>query len=1103
MDCLKCGFANPEGARFCAGCGMAVAKINCPHCSTDNSPGSRFCNSCGQSLADDAPEEIQRTSNAERRILTVLFCDLVDSTVLVDNLDPELSRAIIKDFQRISKQVIESLDGRVSTYLGDGIVALFSGHESNAESAINTALQINREIDKTEGSFSKSGQRISVRCGIATGLAVVGDDMLGNTQIRQETAVGLPLNLAARIQSLAEPGGVAIGEATHKITRGLFDFEDIGQYELKGIKEPQQVWRVLAEKSISSRFVAHAAEMTPMVDRTQTLKALTACWRNSRKNIAETVVLTGEAGVGKSRITQELLQSIDENGHCYNLQYQCSPYHANTALYPIISRLKGAAGFENNDSSAQKLNKLETLIRRSSSNLQRDMPAFIDLLSLPEDSRWPAPNLDPDEKKEWIWSCLIDNMIQLSIENQLLITVEDVHWIDHSTNELIHWMVSAIQGHAVMLLITSRPGYEPEFINQPNVTMLDVERLPNKYSQELLDQIRGKNNLPDDVLDEIVQRTEGIPLFIEELSKGLIEGLSVRSKDRGKDEDAVISLPATLQDSLLARLDRLPEESRSIAHLAAVIGREFAFDLLEKVAGYQDKNLYQTLTPLFQAQLILQHRAPPNAVYSFKHALVRDVAYETLLKRDLIDIHLGIARVIESDYTDICEQSPELIAHHFTEGCDYEKAVKYWLIAGKQACRDSATVEARSDLEKALALLGNIENSERASRYELEILLALGPVIMSVHGTGANETHAIYLRAFEISNEDDDAELRFVALWNRWRISVDDGFRKVVPWADELLYLAKKTNSVGQLLQAHHCQWGTLYNLGDQRSCCEHIEAGMQFYDESAHRNHASLYGGHDPKVCGYSQSALSLWLMGDYRKANARIQKGQSWADHIDHLGTHLHQIDISLMFYRFCNRPLKVLDQIDKLVQLINLDAYPDYSSKVKIYSGWAQGYLGESTQAQALIEEGLREHAATGTWEDKPVYLEMLAQIKSRSEDYAGALLDIESALSSANLSGVEYWTAELYRRKGQWLRACGDAGVSGPAVDCYRAAMDTASGQHASTLELRATINLVEVYLENSDCEQPVSLLTSMLGKFDEGVVSEEIQYAQSLLRSAAK
>ena len=456
MDCLKCGFTNPDQARFCAGCGHAFSAIKCQQCNTENSPGSRFCNACGQSLTADAPvEPTLRSAHSERRILTVLFCDLVESTRLVDTLDPELSRAIIRDFQRICKEVIDKHGGRVSTYLGDGIVALYSRHESNAERAINTALDINREIEQARGSFSQANQKIEVRCGIATGLAVVGDNMPDNAQAHQETAIGLPLNLAARIQGLAEPGGVAVGSMTYQMTSALFEFQDIGCHALKGIKDSQQVWSVIAEKSINARYVAHAASISPMVDRTDILQKLEACWDKSIHSDGEVVVFTGEPGVGKSRISKQLSKRIsDDASEHFNLEYQCSSNHLNTAFHPVISHIKATAGIVRDESPSAQIDKIEVLVRESSENFERDMPAYIELLSLPASEKWPCPELDPDEKKEWIFSTLIANLLSLSRKNPLLIIFRDVHWIDPTTLELLARLVSALEGHAILFLIT-------------------------------------------------------------------------------------------------------------------------------------------------------------------------------------------------------------------------------------------------------------------------------------------------------------------------------------------------------------------------------------------------------------------------------------------------------------------------------------------------------------------------------------------------------------------------------------------------------------------------------------------------------------------------
>lgn len=1101
MDCLKCGFSNPDDACFCAGCGTSLTSLKCPHCETENAPGSRFCNRCGKSLTlpgqqQRAPATQTTRSKAERRLLTVMFCDLVDSTSIVADLDPEETRSIIRKFQSHCRSVIEQFGGRITEYLGDGIVAQFTGHETNAERAVYSALELIRELRDAQIKFGEQAKSVQVRCSIATGLAVVGD-MLGDSRIRSESAIGLPLNLAARIQSLANPDEIIIAGETHRLTHGLFEFEDLGLHSLKGIKNPQHVWRVLKEKHVSSRFAAHTVEITPMVDRQEVLDVLLAAWKDSKRGQAAAVVFSGEAGIGKSRILQELCKTIEKDLF-YFFNYQCAPYHVNTSLYPVINRLEDAAGFEYGDSHERRLDKLESLIRRSNSDYKSVMPAFASLLGIYAGDQWPAPELDPEEKKKWMFNALLSNMFSLAISRPLLIIVEDVHWIDPTTLELMSRMVLELPGHPILLLITTRPGFSPDFLDESHVSLLEIDRLPEEYTAKLLRGVKGAESLPREVLDEVIRRTEGIPLFIEELSKSLLEGMTSTDSPENSSQLAKNKIPTTLHDSLLSRLDRLPNESRFIAQLAAVIGREFSFDLLERVADYRDKNLYQVLTPLLESQLVFQDKPPPAAEFRFKHALVRDVAYENLLQSERVDIHKRIARAIEDNYPEVIKRTPELVARHFSEGKVYEKAVHYWLDAGKKASQSSANVEARNHLQSGLSIIDKLDKNDTVLKYELKLLLALGPIIMSSYGTGAEETHKIYQRAVDISTDDSDSELRFAALWNRWRMSVDEGFLSVVNWADELLKFAEKTNNVEQLLQAHHCQWGTLYNLGKHSACCKHIEAGIGYYNEDEHGHHALTYGGHDPKVCGFSQSALSFWLMGRYRDASSGIQKGQQWADHLNHLGTHLHQIDISLMYYRFCNDPEKVLQQINKLKQLIDLLDYPDYCSKANIYSGWARGMIdGESTALQ-LLEEGVKRHTMTGTWEDKPVFLEMSAQIKFKFEDYKGAMIDIENAIESAKLSGVAYWNAELYRRKAGLLYAINDSYLSKEIIDHYIKAIDIASEQFAKTLELRARISLARIYFLSGDNERSLSIINPIVDYFPDPEVTEDVRRAYSLI-----
>lgn len=1102
MDCLKCGFSNPDNARYCGGCGASVASLQCPHCQSDNAPGSRFCSHCGNSLAEPGqpvrdlnPDSWQ--SKAERRLLTVMFCDLVGSTSIVADLDPEETRKIIRDFQSHSRAIIEEFGGRITEYLGDGIVAQFIRHETNAERAIKCALELIRKLNDSDITYGTKNKHIQVRCGIATGLAVVGD-MLGDARIRSESAIGLPLNLAARIQSLANPDQIVVAGDTHRLTRGLFEFEDMGLHTLKGIKNPQPVWRVLKEKHVSSRFAAHAADITPMVDRKETLDALLSTWENCKQGNAATIVFSGEAGIGKSRILQELGKRISADDY-YFLDYQCAPYHVNTSLFPLISRFEDSAGFEHGDSNDVRLAKLESLVRRSGRDIEKAMPPFASLLGLQAEEKWPVPNLDPDEKKQWIFSALIDNMFSLAANKPLLIKIEDVHWIDPTTLELMSRMVRALPGHPILLLITTRPGFDADFMEQPHVNLLEIDRLPQKYTAKLVDAVKGTDSLPREVLNEVIKRTEGIPLFIEELSKSLLEVMNTDGITMNSSQLAKKDIPTTLHDSLLSRIDRLPGASRLVAQLAAVIGREFSFDLLEQVADYQDKNLYKDLTPLLESQLVYQEKPPPAAEFCFKHALVRDVAYENLLQSERVDIHKRIALAIEESYPEIIANTPELLARHFTEGREFEKAVQYWLKAGKKASENSATVEARSHLDLGLSLLKNIDDSDYRDRYELAYLLALGPIVMSESGTGARETNEIYTRALEISNQNSDPGLRFVALWNSWRMSITDGFPEAVKWADELMDFAKQTHEDEHLLQAHHCQWGTLYNLGKQVDCGQHIDIGLQLYDAARHANHASIYGGHDPKVCGLSQNALSMWLKGYPDQSVQEMNKAIEWTDSLGHLGSLLHNLDTRIMLYKFLCDIDSLKRELTNLSDLCKEHELLDYTAKEKIFSGWVKLFENRLKEGLHLLEQGLNMQLHTGNWEDRPVYFEMSAELKGRLGLYDSAMNDIERALNDSATSGVSYWDAELYRRKGELLMSR-EGADSKDAEAAFDKSLEIARHQNVKSLELRAACSYARLLSSRENYLAAHSLLKRSYEFFSEGFNTKDLSQARDLLDS---
>ena len=1092
VECKKCGFSNPQGARFCGGCGNSIASLDCQNCGSSNQPGSRFCSACGKSLViESKPEQKLEESQAERRLLTVMFCDLVDSTTIVDSLDPEETRSIIRGFQAHARAIIEQFGGRITEYLGDGIVAQFTRHETNAERAINAGLGLIRKLEDENIIISSTGKAVQVRCGIATGLAVVGD-MLGDARIRSESAIGLPLNLAARIQGLANPSEIVIAGDTFRLTRGLFEFEDIGEHALKGIKDPQRVWRVIKEKNVSSRFMAHSAEMTPMVDREDAMGVLLNCWESSKRGQADAVIFTGEAGIGKSRILQELGKRISKDNFFY-LEYQCAPYHTNTALYPLTSRLEVAAGYERNDNNEQKLEKLEKLVAMSSEDMVFDMPAFVSLMGLRADPKWPMPNLDPDEKKERIFTALINNMFALAKTKPLLIKIEDVHWIDPTTLELMGRMIKSLKGHNILLLITSRPGFDADFLEETHVTRLEIDRLPQQYTAQLIQGVQGTENLPQEVIHEILQRTEGIPLFAEELSKSLMETLQF---DGSSDNSLVKKdIPTTLHDSLLSRLDRLPKTSRTIAQLAAVIGRDFSFDLLEHIADYQDKNLFKDLTPLLEAQLVYQDKAPPYAEFCFKHALVRDVAYENLLQSERVDIHKRIAEAIEDNYPQIIKNTPELVARHFTEGKQYEKAVKYWLEAGKKASQQFALLEAREHLTSGINVLGQLPENNENKLIKLEILITLGPVLMALEGSGSEITRKNYKDAVNLCDQLPESGMQFTALWGQWQVSLDYQGDHGLVWANRLEQLANKLEDNDLKLQAHHCQWTTFFHHGEFGKAHKHIIDGLGFYCTDKHKFHSRLYGGHDPRVCGHGFLSHVLWFLGRYNESLHHGKLCFQYANDIKHTGSYLHAIELNLLLAQFGNDAIQTEYWTEELKKICERIGLPEYEGKLLCCKGIVSINSGELERGIDFIEKGLIELEKIGTTEDVPFFTENLARACGETHSASRGLKYIDEIIDSLESYSLRYWQAEIYRRKAELLAKLRKVDE---ALTYFNKSLNLATEQGALSLQLRTAISYYNFNSENSLYPKSRDLLENIYSKFSENEESPDLRQATDFL-----
>jgi class 3 adenylate cyclase len=672
-----------------------------------------------------ASPESKRPEEAERRQLSVMFCDLVGSTKLSTRLDPEDLRAVIGAYHRCCTELIEQKGGFVAKYMGDGVLAYFGyprAHEHDAERAVQAGLAL---VEAVPGLDTAVGVPLQVRVGIATGLVVVGD-LIGKGAAQEQAVVGETPNLAARLQALAEPGAIVISSTTRRLIGGLFEYRDLGTVALKGFGEDVPAWQVLGVGAEESRFEALRATGTPLVGRREEIDVLMRRWEQVKAGEGCVVLLSGEPGVGKSRIAQTIVERLAGEPHI-RLRYFCSPHHQDSPLYPSIAQLKRAAGFRRDDTDEQRLTKLEAVLAQASDELSEAVPLLADLLCLPTSDRYPPLSLTPQKRKERTMRAQLAQVEGLAAQQPVLMLFEDVHWSDPTTLESVEILIDRIPGLRVLLMITFRPEFTLPWVGRPQVTLLSLSRLPPRQCSEMITQLTSGNALPKEIADQIVDRADGVPLFIEELTKTVVEsGLATEAGNRCRATGSVaqLTIPTTLHESLLARLDRLAP-TRELAQIGAALGRHFSHELISAVAQMPQHQLDDALVQLEHAELIFRRGIPPDAEYTFKHALVQDAAYGTMLRSRRQQLHGRIAAVLEGEFPEVQRTQPEILAYHCAEAGLAEKAVDYYLAASKRATAASNNTEASRQIARARTLLDTLPASARRTT-ELRTRIEIG-----------------------------------------------------------------------------------------------------------------------------------------------------------------------------------------------------------------------------------------------------------------------------------------------------------------------------------------------------------------------------------------
>jgi class 3 adenylate cyclase/tetratricopeptide (TPR) repeat protein len=911
-----------------------------------------------------------RQADAERRQLTVMFCDLVGSTALSARLDPEDLREVIAAYHRAVTEIVTRLDGFISRYMGDGVLIYFGypkAHEDDAERAVRAGLGA---IDAV-GRLDVKSVKLQTRVGIATGLVVVGD-LIGEGSAQEQSVVGETPNLAARLQALAEPDSVVIGAGTRRLVGDLFEYRDLGAVEVKGIVAPVPAWKVLRPSSVESRFEAlRGLALTPLVGRDEEIDLLLRRWARAKTGNGQIVLVSGEPGLGKSRITAALEERLHVEPHI-RLRYFCSPYRQDSALFPFVDQLGRAAGFVRDDLPASRLEKLEVLLARAAPP-EEDVAFLADLLSLPASEGHPLPNLSSQRKKERTLEALIRRLEGLASQQPVVMVFEDAHWIDPTSRELLDLAVERVRSLPVLLVVTFRPEFEPPWAGQPQVTVLALNRLDRRDRTALVVQIAGGKGLPDEVVAQIADRTDGVPLFVEELTKSVLEsGLLREEEDRYVLDRSLpaFAIPTSLHDSLMARLDRLAPV-RMVAQIGAAIGREFSYVLLRAVSRLPEDDLRAGLARLVASELMFERGTPPEAIYAFKHALVQDAAHGSLLRSARSQLHAQIADALEAQSPELIETQPELLARHYEQAGLVAKSVAYWGKAGHSSAGRSAMVEAAAHFQRALEQLALLPENPGRQRQELELCSALGAALQAVKGYAAHETGHAHARARELWEQLGSPSEFLQIPYGQSRYHVGRGEFDLAQRLDEdLLRVSGCRNDPAGLALGYFSTGRKLMSTGRFALSRSHFEEVLARYDLISHRSLPFNRVG----VQGFL--GLSLFCLGFPDQALAQNDAAIVEARRSDHPPTFAVSLSNGTRLLSLFAEPEALNELADQLVVLATEQGFPFWRAQGTIYSGWVSVKKGKTAEGMAFLRGGLAAYRATGAEQWMPHYTALLA-------------------------------------------------------------------------------------------------------------------------------
>jgi class 3 adenylate cyclase/predicted ATPase len=1040
-------------------------------------------------------------TDAERRQVTVMFSDLVGSTALSTRMDPEDLREVISAYQKCVAETVRRFGGFVAKYLGDGVLVYFGypqAHEDDAERAVRAGLELIAAVTGLKTRVS-----LQTRVGIATGVVVVGD-LLGAGDAQERGIVGETPNLAARLQGVAEPNMVVIAEATRKLLGNLFELQDLGTRDLKGIAGPTRVWAALRASSVASRFEAlHATGLTALVGREEESELLLRRWARAKAGEGQVVLLSGEAGIGKSRLTAALLERLAAEPHT-RLRYFCSPQHMDSALYPIIGQMERAAGLTHDDKPQTRLDKLDAVLALSSTSIQH-AALFAEMLSLANDGRYPTLELTPEERRQRTLEALILQIQALARQNPVLIIFEDAHWTDPTSLEVFSRAVERIQAFRVLLIVTFRPEFNPPWIGRPHVTALTINRLTGREIGAMIDRVVGNKQLPANIRQDIIERTDGIPLFVEEMTKAVLEAESEADAQRtaAAVPSPVLAVPASLQASLMARLDRLGP-AKEVAQIGAALGREFSRALLAAVVRKPEAELESALDRLIAAGLLFGQGVPPHATYLFKHALVQDAAYGTLLRESRRALHARIVDALESYFTEIAENQPEVLARHCTEAGLIEKAAGLWGKAGQRSLSRSALVEATEQLTRALAHIAVLPATPALRHEQIKLQVALINALFHVKGYAAPETKAaaeqarlLIEQAKALGEAPEDPLLLFSVLYGFWVANLVAFNSDVcVDLARQFLSLAEKQEATAPLMVGHQILGISVLSAGDIAEGRAHYDQAIALYDPVKHRPLVTRFG-QDSAVVVLSRRSAAAWLLGYPEGALADADHALRDAREIGHAATLMYALSHGSLVRYQCGNYASANLVFDELIALAEEKGTLFWKAFGLMNQGCACTLTGQASDAVRLITSGLTARQSTGTTMGMPFFLSHLARAQAELGKFEDAWCSIGEAMTATETTKERWCEAEVHRTAGE-IALLGLDPDSAKAEAYFKRALAVARTQQAKSWELRAAMSMARLWRDQGKWDDARDLLAPIYGWFTEGFATLDLKETKALL-----